>query len=365
QQYDLYIRHQDPHRRGVWHTYNKRLEVGTGVPMLSSGDEFVAVGTYNVGNLYTYTLHGDVWKEHMTPLHLGEYFQTAANNYVIRHDEEANPDRIHLSYLNPLKIWTTRELPASKTFASQDRSTRWFATNSFAFVLAADNDEFLYTWTPDYQSFERDNTFGALTHNGMPFLLNNSLAAISYTSNSLLARFDGTQWHKTTFNNAFNGVGLYASYGEDVVIFPKERLGDNTVKTAILTFDPNTNTWNERLYDALDDYVYMGNGYCFINDIAYYREATGSWRAIYTIPVAEYGSKPSWFVGQGFHLKSTYDNTLGRHFTTVMFERNRQITVKRLDFEQTELFHFSEIPYFRRYQLAGYSNFITIPASEG
>ncbi|HEX5172127.1 MAG TPA: hypothetical protein VFW11_23275 [Cyclobacteriaceae bacterium] len=288
--YSLIVRYKDPGDRGGWKSYSHGANYGEGTPMLLGGSNFLVVASFKDDSThpcYRFVFNGDGWTQTVLNQTSGDHYYTFTNNYFISHNRSGTGGpEINFNYLTEDRKWVTKNWNSGLLFSS-DGQSGWYSANSFAFVLADDNPEYIYRWDQSYNTFYRDtkdvnnnDIFGSISDNLRTFLINNNMIGAS----GHLARYDGKYWYKDFITSTHNSLfGFYFSYGDDMVVRPSEYVSATVnYKGARKVFDPNSLQWlPDVIMDGADrgpdianagiDYYYFGNGY-------YYRAPDGTWQ---------------------------------------------------------------------------------------
>ena len=298
-EYGMLLYSKDEANRGGWKNYSKpNVNYGSGVPKLLSGEDFVAVGSFQddaTHPCHLFTYQGNAtWREDLLNQTIGDHYYTSSNNFFISHNRSGfnGSPEMNFNYLTEEKNWVTKNWSWSLLFSSSNRSN-WFSSNGMAVVMADSNPEYVYRWDLTYTNFFRDSKdffnadlFGGLNDNHTPFIIDNSLIGID----GRLARFDGHFWWATVISSTKNSpFGDYFAYGSDVAVRPTEYVsGTFKYKGGRKVFDPNIPEWkSDFIMDGTDrgqDFAYVGIDYYYFGNGYYYRQPNGDWIKKYTQP---------------------------------------------------------------------------------
>jgi hypothetical protein len=287
--YHLFILYKDDNQRAGWGNHTTTIDYGPGLPTLMSGTHFIAVGSSQDDGTHPshrYVFQGNSWRDDIINQTVGEHYYTSANNWFISHNRagfDGYPE-INFNYLTEDKKWVTKSWGSWLEFSSSSPSY-WYASNSFAQVMAHGHPEWVYRWDLTYTNFFRDATdrngnalFGGLTDTRPVNIINNSMVGVD----GRLIRWDGKEWAGDNITSSHNSpFGMYFSYGDDFVVRPTQYVGSGLYRGARKVFNPNTLQWlADHVHDGADrgqdfanagiDYYYFGNGY-------YYRQPNGTW----------------------------------------------------------------------------------------
>lgn len=273
---------------GEWVTTSKDLIVaGPDLPTFMSGDNFMALQE-DEKDLHTWVFKGNGWRYQEIIQPTSWYSSTGGNNYIISHDRGSSAT-IRLYYLNKEKEWVTKTL--ATPFGS-NADSHWYASNSFAFVMADDNNEFMYRWDENYNYIARDDVMGGFPDNAPVYMLNNNMVGIAEkNSNTKLARFDGQSWKTTDVSAYYNGIGNYSSIGDDMIVWPSS---SNKVRRR--EFNPNNRSWSSDQIDHATisgDVAEAGNGYYFFENKFFKRSSNGSWTEMAAVSVPSQSINPN------------------------------------------------------------------------
>lgn len=303
--YHLYIRFKDEGTRGVWESHTATLNLGAGDPSLLSGENFVTVGTFEDRSAvsHRYTFLGDAWRAETFNQSGGSHYYASANNYFISHnraEDNDNGPRIHFHFLTDDRKWQSRSLLSSLVFPSAD-SSYWYASNSYAMVMASSNPEYIYRWDLTYTNFYRDDVLGAWVDESFVFPLPSGLIGLKEAGATTLGkavRFDGTQWINSPNFSAY--AQSRVSFGDDYVIWTVDDR-DRPVVGYLRTFNPNALAWsntnltytpNSALFGNMtgSNPVKAGSGFFSFSDKIYFRKPGGMWLPDYQLTVPTGGT---------------------------------------------------------------------------
>lgn len=322
--------HQDAGRPGVWIVKRNQsvLEWGDVPATLLLGDSFVAAGT-PYRKLLAFTFDGDEWQSSTLHDQAGDFFYTSANNYIIAHNNDLNPDKVTIHYLNEIHQWKSRDLPSSQSYQTGkynrgdtywDVASFWHGGNSSAVWMADAHAESILHWDTNYNLTLEGGYLGYWS-DAAPVLITDEMISIMPRSSGSVPivayRFDGQTWHTSNQVNSYNnGVGITSSLGGDFLAFPRVPNGDSA---QIRSFDPNTLEWKSQHIFKTDynvhDQTYAGANYVAFGDQYYYRNPDGEWKLAYTVPSYN-GWNQAFFFAGGYQLTtvSSSPNTYVNYF---------------------------------------------------
>ena len=326
---NLYLLHKDENRPGVWFDDRFSFAKDDQPSRLVAGENFVVVGGQFLGEGETtaWRWDGDEWDEQTFSLPEGDYAYTAANNYFIAHNNDPNPDRIYIHYLDEQEIWRTKEASTANRFTSGDgdgsTQSNWYGTNSFAVVLADDNEEFIYQWEEDYSLKMKAGILGAWPDDFPAYLTGNSMIGLAKKDGTFrVFRYNGTSWISP--NLLVKGISE-SSFGQDFSIV---RYSENPIKIGyILYYDANRSLWLERALGGFESFaaVSAGNNIAVDNGRVYYRGTDGTWSLIYSVPSVTGGWQKDDYQFGSDNLIAIY--SLDTKQTYVIQERNGDVSV--------------------------------------
>jgi hypothetical protein len=154
----------DDFSSGIFHTPG----VDNNEPVrLIGGDDFYAIGNPKEDRINMYRWNGNGWEQfyqyNNTP---GSYYYTAANNYVIQHNEDTSPDTVKMFYYDSTNEVQQKTFNTNlETSGSGGHASFWYGANSFAQVNANANPEYFIRWDKNYNFLGRDNAFSPVPDN--------------------------------------------------------------------------------------------------------------------------------------------------------------------------------------------------------
>ncbi len=152
---------------------------------LMSGDDFVAVGNPQTDRINFFKWDGNSWDSfsHYDNSTTGDFYYTSGDNYVLQHYRNASPDRIKLFYydvMGEVQVKDYSNFANLNADGSSNPTSYWYGSNSFAYVNANANPEYVFRWDKNYNFLSRDNTpFGALEDDILTYgIYNNYFSAV-------------------------------------------------------------------------------------------------------------------------------------------------------------------------------------------
>lgn len=289
--YNLCLYRRDKTKRGTWLKEERVLEKSpTNWLHLGSGSDFVRVTSYQWGGIQTFILTGDEWRDGGIVGGGGRFYGGSANNYVINHNESANPDIIDFSYLDLKKEWHTINLNAiGMGFANptnDNYESFWIPSYNFFVGMANNNHEYIYTWDENYNFKKRDIGF----HNDWANVVVNSSAIGILDKDNVTAsvyRYDGNSWHSLT-GLTFDSYNFHnCSLGDDLFV----RVDNNYTHVGKYNkFNPNANSWiSDVQFSSSSDGPYttvtgtMYRGFFYFKQL-FYKDKYGSYSQIAALP---------------------------------------------------------------------------------
>jgi len=295
---DLFLTHKDPGSTNGWNMKNiNNIRVGIdyeddssiGDPILLTGDDFVAIeksydnASYNNGVIYTYNWDGEDWREEIIKsIPTGQYYGTGTNNYILYHDEDGisggYQDYIYFFYQNEIGEWIEKPVSSSYYFWSSDHSY-WHPSNSFAVVMAHNNNEFIYMWDENYNFTNKFDVLGAYSDRSHFRILNNSMVALAPTnpSKAKVTRYDGVSWLTTSelVSHSNSPAGNYFSFSEDIIFWP-----DYNQDLQSKRFNANSGSWVNSLYvNGYSNLLYAGQNHIYYDQGIYTRNSDETWNS--------------------------------------------------------------------------------------
>ena len=323
---DWYVKlfHQNENQVGQWSVATRSVKGNRGT--LHAGNNFVALATAQPKNsessqLKVFDWNGSSWQETMLHDQPGDYYYTAANNYIVAQNNDPNPDEVRLYYQDEMKQWRNKVLPANQSYQTGEYdcgflgancpsyeavSSFWYAGNSSAVWMADANEEAIMQWDQDYNLTLKKGILGGW-YDLAPVLVTNEMVSVMQVSSGSVPiaayRYDGQTWHTSSRVNSFsNGQGTTSSLGSDFLAFPRVPDGDSA---QVRYFDPNSLTWEYRhVFKSspnIHEQTYAGTNYVVFGDQYYYRKPNGSWELVYTIPAYD-GWNQAYFFSGGYQL---------------------------------------------------------------
>ncbi|MDW3196851.1 MAG: RHS repeat-associated core domain-containing protein [Cytophagales bacterium] len=265
-----------------WKHQKHHLDVGSGTPTLLAGDKFAGLLTKSSGQLKLYKRTTSGWAYDNIGLPVtGTFFGTATNNFIFAHDEDGDPDNLWFFYLDKENVFQQSTVPSGIRFAGNSFSS-WHSSNSFAYVAASQNPEYVYQWDENYGNFQRKQIL-ALNGDDIEFhSLNNNLFFMrDYDDNDQdyrIGRYDGNNWKVRDFSK---GVQSYPPVlNEDFYIIDDLNY--------FYSYNPNTSTWTQvnvsglpasRFFNLQNGFsTYRSNGSA--TGETYIRNANGTFTAL-------------------------------------------------------------------------------------
>lgn len=217
---------------------------------LVSGENFVCFA-YSAGDLNLFTWNGSNWiQSSITRTNSTHNPIVAGHNYIISHYRAPtgfNSDIIKFYFLKEDRTWTTVTAPSMSDNSTQDKSY-WYPSNSFAVVMADDNNEQFYVWDENYV-ISRTSTSLALNDKSFVDIIDGSMVGIldpfGSSTNGYAFRYNGESWIASGTIDYEAGLNVKVrpqqSYGSDFLIRP--RPGTPQV-VGLKVFNPNTGIWS-------------------------------------------------------------------------------------------------------------------------
>jgi hypothetical protein len=374
---DLFLTHKDPGSTNGWKMTNiNNIRVGTdyeddssiGDPLLLTGNDFVAIGksydnaSYNNGVIYTYNWDGEDWREEIIKsIATGQYYGTGTNNYIIYHDEDGisggYQDYIYFFYQNEIGEWVEKPVSSSYYFWSSDHSY-WYPSNSFAVVMAHNNNEFIYMWDENYNFTNKFDVLGAYSDRSQVRILNNSMVALAPTnpSKAKVTRYDGVSWLTTSeLVSDYNSLaGNYFSFSEDIIFWP-----DNNQDLQSKRFNANSGSWVNSLYvNGYSNLLYSGQNHIYYDQGIYTRNWDETWNSTPEYTLSHDPGFP-YFRSNG-QILIAYTNS---NDTYVVWIKNGEVSQD----ENVEVLSGKSIEYFsskvKTPNLIGGNSIVTYPGS--
>lgn len=290
-----------------WEHQTHHLNVGSGMPTLLAGNRFAGLLTKSTGELKLYKRSTTGWSNDNIGLPVtGTFYGTATNNFILAHDEDGHPDNLYFFHLDKDNVFRESTIPSGIRFSGNNFSS-WHSSNSFAYVAASQNPEYIYSWDENYQNFQRKQML-ALNGDDIEFQsINNNLFFMrDYDGNDQdyrIGRFDGNNWWIRDFSK--NTQEDPPVLNEDYYIIDDLNY--------FYTFDPNTSSWSQANVSGLVEskFISIQNGFTTYrhNGTAmgetYVRNANGSFSALAgsTIPWKSGGSNYVISSVGKFHLR--------------------------------------------------------------
>ncbi|UII32247.1 HNH endonuclease [Fulvivirga ulvae] len=301
QSYSFYAYHKDPQRPGEWVSFGQSFDLGGGQPTLMGGDNFVAVGEREDGDLHIITWDGHGWEKKVIA-YAGnkEVFNyTAANNYIIRHSTYGSDD-VELYHVNGKREWTRSKFPETyEVDTHPDDLVRWYASNSFAVLIGEslflNSNKFIFNWDGNYNVNQRTD-IDIQDNDAIINIVGNDLVAFKFPQTQIKAyRYDGGQWRSTSGMQYIYAAFSAPSYGEDIILYTDKDSGIG--KRNI--YNPNTSTWSGSVNLSSSGYQQMaGPDGLFYNNYKFYkRKADGTVSQLATTSNTSLRGKPHYGIG--------------------------------------------------------------------
>jgi len=271
--YDLYMYKRNENIPGEWHTFYQELardanaakspymDIGN-EPTLVAGEDFILLGSdKSKDRHFIFRWNGTTWTGATTVKGSSDrYNYEAGPNYYIIHGYDdvsfpnpIDPDKIDFFFLDKNDQWIQKTVPSGITFFSDAEKSYWHAGSTFAVAMAADNDEFIYTWDENFDNFSRYNTGVAVNDLSFVNFFGNSTVLMvkpGVDAGGFAFRYDGQYWRTSGFmQNLSNGLGFVNIFGagEDFIFRPSfdppPLNGPLVVKGALRRYDGNARAW--------------------------------------------------------------------------------------------------------------------------
>ncbi|WP_350292607.1 hypothetical protein [uncultured Croceitalea sp.] len=256
----------------------------TNALQLVGGNDFYAIANPKEDRIEMYRWNNNSWKQfyqfNNTP---GDYYYTAANNYVIQHNEDTSPDTVKLFYYDITKEVQQETFNMGlETTGSGNYPSFWYGSNSFAQVNANANPEYFMRWDKDYNFLSLDTApFGAIPDDSETYSFNNTYFASAldwnFSSQRVYpARYSGNGVWTTPINGSYVPItgNNFAGFGSDFFIYPTnyqlvatgELLKDDTFEV----FNANLGQWQKERLSTMPQngskksYDVFGSRYAFL-----------------------------------------------------------------------------------------------------
>jgi len=296
--YKLFIYLKDEKNSENWIEYKHTIDVGSDKPKLLIGEDYVAVGERRDADLHTYRLQGRSWNYEKIAFNLPFkelVYYANASNYILRH-ATTGTDVVEVLYLDEDGLWKDKRFPHNPGMnTNTEKESFWYASNSFATVMAEGGNEFIYHWDENFENVKMTNT-GVGYHDINPVIITgNSIATFLHTDQMKSFAFDGVDWKSKLFTDTESPV----VFGNNMVLSSD----DNYSK--INEFDPNTLTWKvkkslNRSYEYYDWFhnqnrtgkitaAFADHRSLVIGSTYYFRSNNGWWNLV------ENSETPSYF----------------------------------------------------------------------
>jgi hypothetical protein len=263
--------------RGKWLSSSSSYDYGSGVPSLTSGENFIFVGSFQDDSThpsFRWVYTGNDWQESTLNQTIGDHYYTANNNYFISQNRAGfdGVPEFNFHYLSEDRKWNSKQWSTSLRFSSSGESF-WHASNSFAVAMASSNPEYIYRWDTSYTNFYKDDILGGFHDFSHVFLLDNSSIGIVQPNNgyalATAARFNGSTWSKIPNFDPFNRSN--ATFGQDNVVWSQNS------SLYQRTYDANTMNWsNQNLLSSSGIPSAGVNSFSGGGNI-YFRNTNGTW----------------------------------------------------------------------------------------
>jgi hypothetical protein len=315
-------------------------------PKLLAGDSFVLVGA-KTSKFFVFEWRGARWGSWNANISSEPHYYSAASNYFVMHDRNGRfgVDIIEFRVKNKGGQWQTFTVPAGTSFNSTSSDSYWYASNSFAVVMAANNNEFIYTWDENFSNFKRFDT-GIGIDDTSPVIIRGPLVLMTAPGNvsdkGYAFRYDGQVWKPSgTLNYFGQAVGLrnLFSVGEDFIYRPYASFpSSGTIYYSyVREFDVSLRQWktdanvgprNSNNYASI-----AGNNFLMCDGRVYFRNTSGTFGSATDTELAsfltnaKYASRPV-SAGYDFIAYSFPPNDSGQPYdggTKLVMLKNGQI----------------------------------------
>ena len=267
-QADLYIFHLQKNGSWDYSQYNN-IPVGSGTLNLMAGNDFIALGAKNSGDLYTYFWNGSSYNYEKISQGGGTYYYAANNNFILSLDIDGGNDMItgvsyndnyYIHYLDASKKWQTKSWSASHPDENPIGDSNiidvgmFFPSNAMTGFMTKEEyagtgdhyRQYFLRWDEDYEKYQNDNDFVFLgfldpinplipVGNGS-FTLSHNWYGFPFRS----ARFNGFNWNTYNLPSSSN---YYAklNFGNDIFTFQNH---DNINGIGYQVYNPNTENFS-------------------------------------------------------------------------------------------------------------------------
>ena len=263
-------------------------------PKLLAGENFVLIGA-KTSKYFVFEWRGANWSSWNVNISSEAHYYSAASNYFIVHDRAgAGTDVIEFRVKNKGGQWQTFTVPAGTSFNSSSSDSYWYASNSFAVVMAANNNELIYTWDENFSNFQRFDT-GIAIDDTSPVIIRGPLVLMTkpgslspsgeeISDKGFAFRYDGQTWRPSgMLNYSGQNVGLrnLFSVGEDFIYRPYASFpSSGTIYYSyVREFDVSLRQWktdvnvgprNSNNYASI-----AGNNFLMCDGRVYFRNTSG------------------------------------------------------------------------------------------
>ncbi len=324
----------------TWDDFKNGIVSAPGVGNLDAlqligGDDFYAIGNPKEDRVEMNRWNGNSWEQFYqfndTP---GDYYYTAANNYVIQHHEDTSPDTVKFFYYDITKAVQQKLLNTGlETTGSGNYPSFWYGANSFAQVNANGNPEYFMRWDKNYNLLALDTApFGAIPDDSNTYSVNNSYFASTLawnftTQRVYTSRYSGNGNWTTPSNGSFVSISGddFAGFGNDFFVYPNNYLsgGEYLKDDTFRVFNANFGQWqteelsttqqngNKKSYDV------FGKRYAFMEYRLYEQDSDLSFTKIADYPSNTIFSKTDGI--NGLYISSRNGNgSNGNAFATLL-----------------------------------------------
>jgi hypothetical protein len=358
-------------------TFNPGLNTDTDNVKLISGEKYVAItsgGDNAFKGIATYTWQGNSWTQSVLQSNdLLRYDIGNGINYIVISGSQET-SWVKFFFLLEDGTWKTVLAPSFHSITDDDyytvlppnkeaKHSQWSTCNSFAVVLADNNDEYFYTWSSDYSEVSRHNTGLRVDDRSPTIISNNSLVAIiDPNGQGYTARYNGLNWNISTTITNYAGANVTIdndySFGDDFLMYPKSNGSGYDI--GLRVFNPNTSSWSNSSISTSSIRLLLAGANYFIkvneSDVTkanfYYRKPDGQFVAD---PTAFSGLTLNdgifeWQAGNNFAIKTMYDGDYanGDNLTSLVFE-NFKIEPQKIGF-QTPTFYSDDQKMYDFYE---------------
>ncbi|MBO8131424.1 MAG: hypothetical protein H0Z29_07915 [Candidatus Marinimicrobia bacterium] len=309
------------------------------IPMLISGNNFIAVIGQRYGEIYRYMIKGDIDynKKYFERRDTGDdidYYGAGTNNYFLFHKQRYD-DELYFYYLDELLNW--HEVVISSPGFDAGNGNYWHANNNCIVGMLNGTGERIYWWDENFNIKSPFEIPGINDKSEVYF--NGPLVSLIGYGYGLFYRYDGQRWRSKDFSCTSGSFHYWMSSGEDFAL-KKDGTKDQKHYWRRLVFDPNDTSSPWKVTNISHEYQSPAaeagiNCYLFGNTV-YYRNNDGNFSSIYTLPDYD---------GEGLYGVDYTTVRFGRRFLKYDYNDNGSVTTRVVIFKNGEFYSLGSADY--------------------